>query len=160
MAEALIIVDFQNDFTPGGALAVPEGDAIGDRVRELAGSGRFDLVVATRDWHPADHGSFDTSEPPGPWPPHCVAGTLGAELDDALPRERVDVIVDKGADPAAGGSSGLGGPGAAGGGGVAGGGGRGPGRAAGGARRRPRDDRRAGHRLLRARHRARRAARG
>ena len=107
MAEALIIVDFQNDFTPGGALAVPEGDAIGDRVRELAGSGRFDLVVATRDWHPADHGSFDTSQPPGPWPPHCVAGTPGAELDDAVPRERVDVIVDKGTDAATEGYSGF-----------------------------------------------------
>ena len=84
MAEALIIVDFQNDFTPGGALAVPDGDAIGPRVRELIDSGRFDLVVATRDWHPADHGSF--AEQGGPWPPHCVAGTAGA--DAFRPRRR------------------------------------------------------------------------
>ena len=98
MGEALLIVDFQNDFTPGGALAVPDGDAIGARVRELVDSGRFDLVVATRDWHPADHGSFAAEG--GPWPPHCVAGTPGAELHDAVPRERVDVIVDKGTDPA------------------------------------------------------------
>src|SRR3954454_24522532 len=78
VGEALIVVDFQNDFTPGGALAVPDGDAIGDRVRELTDSGRFDLVVATRDWHPPDHGSF--SEHGGIWPPHCVAGTQGAEI--------------------------------------------------------------------------------
>src|SRR5918998_1172580 len=58
MGEALVIVDFQNDFTPGGALAVPHGDEIAGRVRELAESGRFDVVVATRDWHPPDHGSF------------------------------------------------------------------------------------------------------
>ena len=105
MSEALIIVDFQNDFTPGGALAVPEGDAIGARVRELIDSGRFDLVVATRDWHPPDHGSF--AEHGGPWPPHCVAGTPGAELHDAVPRDRVDVIVDKGIDPQTEGYSGF-----------------------------------------------------
>jgi nicotinamidase/pyrazinamidase len=105
VGEALIVVDFQNDFTPGGALAVPDGDAIGDRVRELIDSGRFDLVVATRDWHPADHGSFAARG--GPWPPHCVAGTPGAELHDAVPRDRVDVIVDKGTDPATEGYSGF-----------------------------------------------------
>ena len=105
MSEALIIVDFQNDFTTGGALAVPEGDAIGARVRELIDSGRFDLVVATRDWHPPDHGSF--AEHGGPWPPHCVAGTPGAELHDAVPRDRVDVIVDKGTDPQTEGYSGF-----------------------------------------------------
>jgi nicotinamidase/pyrazinamidase len=107
VGEALIIVDFQNDFTPGGALAVPDGDAIAGRVRELIDSGRFDLVVATRDWHPADHGSFETSDPPGPWPPHCVADTPGAQLHDAVPRDRVDVIVDKGTDPATEGYSGF-----------------------------------------------------
>jgi nicotinamidase/pyrazinamidase len=96
MPEALLIVDFQNDFSPGGALAVPEGDAIAPRVRELLDSGRFDLVVATRDWHPRDHGSF--AERGGPWPPHCVQGTPGAELHDALDRSRVDVVVDKGQD--------------------------------------------------------------
>jgi nicotinamidase/pyrazinamidase len=105
LAEALVIVDFQNDFTPGGALAVPDGDAIGSRVRELVASGRFELVVATRDWHPADHGSFAAAG--GPWPPHCVAGTPGAELHDAVPRDRVDVIVDKGTDPATEGYSGF-----------------------------------------------------
>jgi nicotinamidase/pyrazinamidase len=94
MREALVIVDVQNDFTPGGALAVPDGDAIAPRVRELLDSGRFDLVVATRDWHPPDHGSF--VEQGGIWPPHCVQGTPGAELHEAVPRDRVDVVVDKG----------------------------------------------------------------
>ena len=107
MAEALVIVDFQNDFTPGGALAVPEGDEIAPRVRELMDSGRFDLVVATRDWHPPEHGSFTTAHPPGIWPPHCVQGTPGAELHEALPRDRVGVIVDKGQDPGTEGYSGF-----------------------------------------------------
>ena len=105
MPEALLIVDFQNDFTPGGALPVPHGDEIADRVRELADSGRFDLVVATRDWHPRDHGSF--AERGGPWPPHCVQDTPGAELHAAAPRERIDVIVDKGQDPGTEGYSGF-----------------------------------------------------
>ena len=112
MAEALVIVDFQNDFTPGGALAVPDGDAIAARVNELIDSGRFDLVVATRDWHPADHGSF--AEQGGPWPPHCVQGTPGAELHDSLPREKVDLVVDKGQDPASDGYSAFDGTGLAG----------------------------------------------
>ena len=103
MAEALVVVDFQNDFTPGGALAVPSGDEIAPRVAELIDSGRFDLVVATRDWHPPDHGSF--AERGGPWPPHCVQGTPGADLHDALAREKVDVILDKGQDPATDGYS-------------------------------------------------------
>jgi nicotinamidase/pyrazinamidase len=97
MAEALVVVDFQNDFTPGGALAVPDGDAIAPRVQELIDSGRFDLVVATRDWHGPDHGSF--AENGGPWPPHCVQGTPGAELHDAVPRDKVDLVVDKGQAP-------------------------------------------------------------
>lgn len=105
MAEALVIVDFQNDFTPGGALAVPEGDRIAERVNELAGDPRFELVVATRDWHPPGHGSF--AEQGGPWPPHCVQGTEGAELHPALDREPVDVVLDKGQDPGTDGYSGF-----------------------------------------------------
>ncbi len=93
-----MIVDFQNDFTPpSGALAVPEGDAIAEHVNELASSGRFDLVVATRDWHPPDHGSFEPHG--GPWPVHCVQGSEGAELHPDLAREHVHVILDKGQDP-------------------------------------------------------------
>ena len=105
MAEALIIVDFQNDFTPGGALAVWDGDRIAGRVNELAGDPRFELVVATRDWHPPDHGSF--SERGGPWPVHCVQGTEGAELHPSLDQTKVDVIVDKGTDPDTEGYSGF-----------------------------------------------------
>jgi nicotinamidase/pyrazinamidase len=94
VSRALVIVDFQNDFCPGGALAVPDGDAIAGRLNELAGSGTYDLVVATRDWHPPDHGSF--AENGGPWPVHCVAGTPGAELNHALDPTPIDAIVDKG----------------------------------------------------------------
>ncbi len=105
MARALVIVDFQNDFTPGGALAVPDGDSIAGRINELAASGDYDLVVATRDWHPPDHGSF--AQRGGPWPVHCVQGTPGAELHPALDRDKIDVVVDKGQDPATEGYSGF-----------------------------------------------------
>jgi nicotinamidase-related amidase len=94
VSRALIIVDFQNDFTPGGVLPVPDGDAIAGRLNKLAASGDYDLVVATRDWHPADHSSFAVNG--GPWPVHCVQGSEGAELHPALDRSRLDVIVDKG----------------------------------------------------------------
>lgn len=103
--EALLIVDVQRDFVPGGALAVPRGDEVLDRVRELIESGRFDLVVATRDWHPPDHASFASQG--GPWPEHCVQGTPGAELDPALPRERIDVVIDAGYEPQLEGYSGF-----------------------------------------------------
>ena len=94
MKQALVIVDFQNDFCPGGALAVPDGDAIAGRLNDLAGSGEYDFVVATRDWHPPDHNSF--ADQGGPWPVHCVAGTPGAELHHALDPTPIHTIVDKG----------------------------------------------------------------
>ena len=113
--DALLIVDFQNDFTPGGALAVPEGDRIAGPLAELLDA--FDLVVATRDWHPPDHGSFigvdvdperwKGTDPPSIWPVHCVQGTEGAELHPSLDRARVDVVIDKGQDPASQGYSGF-----------------------------------------------------
>ena len=90
MARALLIIDFQNDFTPGGALAVPEGDTIAPRINALAASGDYDLVVATRDWHPADHGSFQAQG--GIWPVHYVAGTHGAQLHPDLDRTKVTVV--------------------------------------------------------------------
>src|SRR5437588_946219 len=105
MGEALQVIDFQNDFTPGGALAVAGGDSIAGRINELAASGRYDLVVATRDWHPPDHGSFE--ERGGPWPVHCVQDTEGAQLHAALDQSKVDVIVDKGTDPGTEGYSGF-----------------------------------------------------
>jgi nicotinamidase/pyrazinamidase len=105
-SHALLIVDYQNDFTPpDGALAVPEGDEIAERINALAHSGDYDLVVATRDWHPPDHGSFEAQG--GIWPPHCVQDTEGAELHPALDRAAVDVVVDKGQDPATEGYSGF-----------------------------------------------------
>jgi len=105
MGEALLIVDFQNDFCPGGTLPVPDGDAISTRVDELLDSGRFDLVVATRDWHPPDHASFEAQG--GPWPPHCVQGTPGAELHPSIDRSRVDAIVDVGSGQSDEGYSGF-----------------------------------------------------
>jgi nicotinamidase/pyrazinamidase len=77
---ALILVDIQNDFCPGGALAVAEGDAVVAVVNRLMP--HFPLVVSTLDWHPANHISF--REQGGPWPPHCVQNTFGAELHPAL----------------------------------------------------------------------------
>lgn len=109
---ALIAVDVQADFAPGGALAVPHGDEVVGPLNELARSGAFDLVVATRDWHPATHASF--AEQGGPWPEHCVAGTLGAQLVGGLDRDAIDVVVDKGTDPSTEGYSGFEGTGLAG----------------------------------------------
>jgi nicotinamidase/pyrazinamidase len=105
MGRALIIVDFQNDFTPGGALAVEEGDEIAARLNMHAHSGEYDLVVATRDWHPPDHSSF--AERGGPWPVHCVRDTPGAQLHPALDAQSIDVIVDAGVDQAMEGYSGF-----------------------------------------------------
>lgn len=105
MGRGLIIVDFQNDFTPGGALAVPEGDAIASRLLRLLTRDDIEFVVATRDWHPADHGSF--VQQGGTWPVHCVAGTPGAQLRRELDGAPIDLVLDKGTDPAADGYSGF-----------------------------------------------------
>ena len=82
--DALIVVDLQNDFLTGGSLAVPDGDAVipvlNTWIRRFRGAGL--PVFSTRDWHPADHCSF--REQGGPWPPHCVAGTKGAEFTPEL----------------------------------------------------------------------------
>jgi nicotinamidase/pyrazinamidase len=101
--EALIVVDVQNDFCPGGALAVPGGDEVVPLVNELAT--RADLVIATRDWHPPDHGSFAAQG--GPWPVHCVAGTQGADLHPGLDRSAIDELIDKGQAPDTDGYSGF-----------------------------------------------------
>jgi nicotinamidase/pyrazinamidase len=96
--DALIIVDYQNDFArPEGALSVPAGEEVADHINALARSGDYELVLATRDWHPPEHGSF--TEQGGIWPVHCVQGTEGAELHAALDTEPLDAIVDKGQDP-------------------------------------------------------------
>ncbi len=107
----LILVDIQNDFLPGGALGVPRGDEvvpIATRVQP-----RFDLVVATQDWHPEGHASFASMHPgkrPGEiaelagqpqvlWPDHCVQGSPGAAFAPGLEMNRVETIFRKGTDP-------------------------------------------------------------
>ncbi len=108
---ALILVDLQNDFMPGGALAVPGGDAVIPVANQLAGT--FDLVMATQDWHPPGHGSFASQHPgkvPGEaveldglhqelWPDHCVQGTRGAELHSGLDTVQITRVFHKGTDP-------------------------------------------------------------
>jgi nicotinamidase/pyrazinamidase len=94
MHSAILIIDFQNDFTPGGALAVEGGDEIAEPIMRLAP--QFDHVLATRDWHPPDHASFETEG--GPWPVHCVQGTHGAELHPSMLDIPVEAIVDVGAE--------------------------------------------------------------
>jgi nicotinamidase/pyrazinamidase len=101
--EALIVVDVQNDFCQGGALAVPDGDAVVEPINRLMEE--FPVVVATRDWHPPDHHSF--REYGGPWPPHCVQGTAGAELHPGLRSDRIDAVVDAGYEPDLEGYSGF-----------------------------------------------------
>jgi nicotinamidase/pyrazinamidase len=90
--DALVIVDVQHDFLPGGALAVATGERIFAPINALAP--RFPRVYATRDWHPADHSSY--TQHGGPWPVHCVAETHGAAFDPRLQLDNVDVIIDKG----------------------------------------------------------------
>ncbi|HEV2692569.1 MAG TPA: bifunctional nicotinamidase/pyrazinamidase [Verrucomicrobiae bacterium] len=117
--KALILVDIQNDFLPGGALAVRDGDAIIPTVNRLQAA--FPLVVATQDWHPANHGSFAANHPGKSaftqidlnglsqtlWPVHCVQGTPGAELAPGLQRDRIAKIFPKGTDAGIDSYSGL-----------------------------------------------------
>jgi nicotinamidase/pyrazinamidase len=101
--EGLIVVDVQNDFCAGGALPVPDGDAVVDPINRLAE--QFPFVVATRDWHPPDHDSF--RDQGGPWPVHCVRETGGAELHPRLHTSEIDAIVDAGREPDEEGYSGF-----------------------------------------------------
>ena len=108
---ALIIVDLQNDFLPEGALPVPHGDEVIPLANEL--QSHFELIVATQDWHPADHGSFAANHPgkkPGDrimldgieqilWPVHCVQNTPGAQFTASLDTKRIGRIFQKGTDP-------------------------------------------------------------
>ncbi|MCJ8164870.1 bifunctional nicotinamidase/pyrazinamidase [Pontibacter sp. E15-1] len=109
--KALLLIDIQNDFLPGGALAVPEGDTIFPLVNAL--QQQFELVVATQDWHPANHNSF-ASQHPGKqvyevvelqglpqvlWPDHCVQGTAGARFSEDLELNKVEAIFRKGMNP-------------------------------------------------------------
>ena len=101
--DALIVVDVQHDFLPGGALGVADGERIFAPIAALAP--RFARVYATRDWHPSDHSSY--AEHGGPWPVHCVAETHGAAFDARLPLQHVHVVVDKGTDRETDGYSGF-----------------------------------------------------
>ncbi|WP_266204513.1 bifunctional nicotinamidase/pyrazinamidase [Pontibacter kalidii] len=108
---ALLLIDIQNDFLPGGALAVPEGDAILPVVNRL--QSQFDVIVATQDWHPPQHKSFASQHEDKNvfevtdlngleqvlWPDHCVQGTLGAEFSAELEQNRIEAIFRKGTDP-------------------------------------------------------------
>jgi nicotinamidase/pyrazinamidase len=104
MSDALLIVDVQKDFIPpDGALVVPGGDEVIEPINQLARSADFELVVATRDWHPPNHASFRSEG--GIWPEHCVRDTPGAELDGRLDKGAIHVIIDKGTAQAAPGYS-------------------------------------------------------
>lgn len=110
--QALIIIDVQNDFCPGGALAVPDGDHIVSRINQMQQG--FDQVVLTQDWHPAGHSSFASSHAgKGPyeqvtmpygdqilWPDHCVQGSEGAAFHPDLITDRASLILRKGTNPA------------------------------------------------------------
>ncbi|MBR1157971.1 bifunctional nicotinamidase/pyrazinamidase [Bradyrhizobium elkanii] len=106
--DLLLVIDVQNDFCPGGALAVTDGDAVVPVVNRLAA--RFDHVVLTQDWHPAGHSSFATSHPGaapfseiampyGPqtlWPDHCIQGSAGAAFHPDLATDRAELVIRKG----------------------------------------------------------------
>ncbi len=106
--EALVVIDVQNDFCPGGSLAVAGGDEIVPLVNEMIG--RFEHVVLTQDWHPAGHSSF-ASQHPGKqpfetvkmpygdqtlWPEHCMQGTSGADFHEALEWTKAEIVIRKG----------------------------------------------------------------
>lgn len=109
--KALILVDIQNDFCPGGALAVADGDAVVPVANRLMNV--VDLVVATQDWHPANHGSFASNHagkqvfdmgdlaglPQVMWPDHCVQWTGGAQFHPGLDTKRIMRVFPKGTDP-------------------------------------------------------------
>jgi nicotinamidase/pyrazinamidase len=108
MSACLIVVDVQNDFCPGGALAVPKGDEVVPVINRLAA--RFDNVVLTQDWHPRDHASFAASHPGKKpfetidlaygrqvlWPNHCVQGTRGAAFHEKLEVTKAQLVIRKG----------------------------------------------------------------
>ncbi len=108
---ALLIIDVQNDFIPGGALAVPEGDKIVDVINKLQNN--FDLVIATQDWHPEDHSSFAVNHSGKEefekiswkgreqvlWPVHCLQNSWGSKLHPGLKTSKIEAIFRKGTDP-------------------------------------------------------------
>ena len=111
MIKALIVIDVQNDFCPGGALAVPDGDLIVPGINALMDD--FDAVILTQDWHPAGHSSFASTHKADPmsmidmsygpqvlWPDHCIQGANGAAFHKDLNVDAADMIIRKGYNPA------------------------------------------------------------
>jgi nicotinamidase/pyrazinamidase len=110
--KALLVIDVQNDFCEGGALAVADADSIVSTINKLvADQMQFDLIIASQDFHPENHGSFASNhdvevfsmgelngEPQVMWPDHCVQGTHGVQFHDDLDMHMFDVIVQKGVD--------------------------------------------------------------
>ncbi|CAN5240363.1 bifunctional nicotinamidase/pyrazinamidase [soil metagenome] len=109
--KTLIIIDLQNDFIPGGTLAVPGGDEIVNLINEI--QGKFDLIISTQDWHPLDHSSFASGHKGKQefekiiwngieqtlWPDHCIQDTTGAEFHPGLKTFRIETIFRKGTNP-------------------------------------------------------------
>lgn len=108
--KALLIVDIQNDFLPGGALAIPDGDRIIERINCL--QDEFELIVATKDWHPKNHVSFASTHKKKVgasivvkgmtqrlWPDHCIQDTFGADFHPALKSKKIAKVFYKGSDP-------------------------------------------------------------
>lgn len=112
--KALLIIDVQNGFCPGGNLPVPDGDKVVPVINQLIEEGSYDLVVASQDWHPADHGSFASQHPGAKpfdlgtlsgkpqvlWPDHCVQTTPDADFHPDLNTDAIDYIQQKGENPA------------------------------------------------------------
>ncbi|MEV4606112.1 bifunctional nicotinamidase/pyrazinamidase [Neorhizobium sp. LMR1-1-1.1] len=112
--KALLLIDMQNGFCPGGNLAVPDGDSVIPIANRLIRDGGYDVVVASQDWHPANHGSFASQhlgkkpfemgelsgQPQVMWPDHCVQGTPDAEFHPDLEVSEIDYIQQKGENPA------------------------------------------------------------
>lgn len=109
MSRALIVVDVQNDFYPGGALAVPEADEINNKINNLMASGRYKKIIGTQDWHLKTHNSFASTHNRKPfssydsngintvlWPDHCVQNTKGADFHPDINTERFNLIIRKG----------------------------------------------------------------
>jgi nicotinamidase/pyrazinamidase len=113
MTKALLLIDIQNGFCPGGNLPVAEGNAVVPVANRLIASGAYDLIVASQDWHPENHGSFASrhpgkkpfdmgelsGQPQVMWPDHCVQGTLDAEFHPDLDTAPIDFVQRKGENP-------------------------------------------------------------
>ncbi|OLP61320.1 nicotinamidase [Xaviernesmea oryzae] len=111
--KCLLLIDIQNGFCTGGNLAVPDGEAVVPVANRLMAEGGYDLIVASQDWHPADHGSFASQHPGAKpfemgtlngrpqmlWPDHCVEETVDAEFHPQLDKSRIGFVQRKGMDP-------------------------------------------------------------